>query len=45
MRSVHSCLRVAVTIARLDGSRAVGKNHVVEALEFRLENLALESLV
>lgn len=45
LRSVHSCLRVAATVARLDGSAAVEKNHVVEALEFRLENLALETLV
>ncbi len=45
LRSVHSCLRVASTVARLDVSLMVQKNHLVEALEFRLENLALESLI
>jgi magnesium chelatase family protein len=44
LRAIHSSLRVASTIARLDHSPTVGKAHVVEALEFRLENLALESL-
>ena len=42
LRSVHSCLRVAGTMARLDRCMAVGKSHVIEALEFRLENLALD---
>ena len=44
LRSVHSCLRVATTMARLDRSKAVEKTHVMEALEFRMENLALETL-
>ncbi len=44
LRSVHSCLRIATTMARLDHSKAVEKAHVLEALEFRLENLALEVL-
>lgn len=43
LRSIHSCLRVAGTIARLDRCKAVEKAHVIEALEFRLENLALEA--
>ena len=45
LRAVNSCLLVASTIARLDHSKEVKKAHVLEALEFRLENLALESLV
>ncbi len=44
LRAVHSCLMVASTIARLDRSIAVQKSHVLEALEFRLDNLALEAL-
>jgi len=44
LRSINSCLKVAATIARLDRCKAVGKNHVIEAMEFRLENLALEAL-
>jgi magnesium chelatase family protein len=43
LRSIHSCLRVATTMARLDRSDAVKKTHLIEALEFRLENLALEA--
>lgn len=43
LRSIHSCLRVAGTIARLDRSKKVEKYHVIEALEFRMENLALEA--
>ncbi len=42
LRSIHSCLRVAGTIARLDRSQKVEKAHVIEALEYRFENLALE---
>jgi hypothetical protein len=30
-------------MARLDRSDAVKKTHLIEALEFRLENLALEA--
>ena len=43
LRSIHSCLRVAGTMARLDRSKQVEKFHVIEALEFRMENLALEA--
>ncbi len=45
LRAVNSCLRVAATIASLDHSDAVEKGHVLEALEFRLDNLALESMI
>ncbi len=43
LRAVHSCLMVASTIARLDRSGEVEKAHVLEALEFRLENLGLDA--
>ncbi|MCP4291062.1 MAG: YifB family Mg chelatase-like AAA ATPase [bacterium] len=45
IRSVKSCLRVANTVALLDGCRKTERRHVLEALEFRLENLALESVL
>ena len=35
-RSVHRVLRVARTIADLDGSERVGKAHVMEAVQFRI---------
>ena len=38
LRGVERCLRVARTLAALDGSRLIGRNHVGEALEFRPEN-------
>lgn len=41
LRSVGACLRVASTIARLDKQKVVEKKHILEALEFRMENLAL----
>ncbi len=44
LRAVNSCLRVARTIARLDRSPVVDKSHILEALEFRLENLALDMM-
>lgn len=43
LRAVGSCLRVASTMARLDRQGAIARSHVLEALEYRLENLGLES--
>jgi len=42
LRSMGACQRVASTMARLDQVPEVQKRHILEALEFRLENLALE---
>ncbi len=42
LRSVGACLRVASTMARLDQAPCIARRHILEALEFRLENLALE---
>jgi magnesium chelatase family protein len=42
LRGVERCLRVAATLAVLDGRRSIGPGPVAEALEFRRENLAGE---
>ena len=42
LRGVDRCLRVAATLAVLDGRRTIGPESVTEALEFRRENLAAE---
>ena len=38
LRGVDRCLRVARTLAALDGRRLIARGHVGEALEFRPEN-------
>ena len=42
LRGIDRCLRVARTIAALDGAVKVGSGQIREALEFRLGNLNLE---
>ncbi|PID81818.1 hypothetical protein CSB20_01025 [bacterium DOLZORAL124_64_63] len=44
LRSVGACRRVASTMARLDQEPKVRRRHILEALEFRLENLGLEAV-
>ena len=43
LRAVGRCLRVAATMAALDGSRLITRAHVAEALEFRRRN-ALQAI-
>ena len=43
-RGFHRTLRVARTLADLDGSESVGRIHVAEALSYRGETLRQQTL-
>jgi magnesium chelatase family protein len=43
-RGYHRVLRVARTLADLDGSSSVGRRHVAEALSYRRQAVPLESI-